>query len=297
VTEADTEHGRGGGYVDLQVNGIGDVDFWSADPAGWRRAGLALRTGRTSAYLATLPSAPLDRYAAALDRVAAARADAEGRDLPRVAGVHLEGPFLGEAPGAHPRELLRRVDVGWLGSLLDLHPGLVRLVTLAPEADPGFEGIRALAARNVVVALGHSRCDYDTAAAAAEAGARVVTHLFNGMGPRHHRSPGLADAAIDPAVDLTPTVIADGVHVHPAVVRSLGATACILVTDAVATGVRSFGQQVVDRDGAAFLEDGTLAGSTLTMARAVRNVVRWGWPRDVAEEAAATRPARVLGAP
>jgi N-acetylglucosamine-6-phosphate deacetylase len=186
------------------------------------------------------------------------------------------------------------MDLPWLATLLDRHPGLVRLVTLAPESDPELAGIRELAARGIVVALGHSRCGYDTAVAACEAGARVVTHLFNAMGPRHHRCPGLADAALDPAVDLTPTVIADGVHVHPAVMRSLRDSDCVLVTDAVATGVRSFGQWVDDRDGAAYLEDGTLTGSTLTMARAVENVVAWGWPVERAHAAATTRPARLL---
>jgi N-acetylglucosamine-6-phosphate deacetylase len=285
------------GYVDLQTNGVGAVDFWSAGPEEWRAAGSSLLATGVTSYLPTLPSGPLDAYDAALDRVAAARDDASSGALPRVVGVHLEGPFLGDAPGAHPRELLRAVDVDWLLARLARHPGLVRLVTLAPEADPNFDGIRALREHGVVVALGHSRCDYDVAAAAAEAGAQLVTHLFNGMGPRHHRSPGLADAALDPLVDLVPTLIADGVHVHPAVIRTLRDVDVILVTDAVATGTEYFGQHVTARDGAAYLDDGTLTGSTLSMEQAVRNVVEWGWPLERALDAASTRPARIAGLP
>lgn len=281
------------GFVDLQVNGVGDVDFWAADPDGWRRAGeRLLGTGLTS-YLPTLPTAPLDEYDAALGRVAAARADAVTRGLPRIEGVHLEGPFLGGAPGAHPVDLIRPMDLGWLLALLDAHPGLVRLVTLAPEADPDFAGIRALAALDVVVALGHSRCSYDDAHSAAEAGARLVTHLFNGMGPLHHREPGLPGAALD-SPRLTPTLIADFVHIHPAVLRLAAlAKRCILVSDAVAVDVEYFGQQVTARDGAAYLSDGTLTGSTLTMERAVFNAERLVG-RALAVEMATRAPAEIL---
>ena len=283
------------GFVDLQVNGVDDVDFWTADPDGWRRAGARLLASGVTSYLPTLTTAPLTEYDAALDRVQAAAADARSRALPRIEGVHLEGPFLGAAPGAHPTDLIRAVDVDWLAGLVDRHPGVVRVVTLAPEADPAFEAVAALTARGVVVALGHSRCDYDTALAAAAAGARLVTHLFNGMAPLHHRHPGLAGAALASPL-LTPMVIADLVHVHPAVLRfALRATSCILVTDAVAVGGHYFGQSVVARDGAAYLADGTLTGATVTMDGAVRNACALLDDRAAALAAAATRPASVLG--
>jgi len=285
------------GFVDLQTNGVDGIDFWSADPEHWRHAGRSLLTTGVTSYLPTLPSGPLDAYDATLDRIAAAQADGTVERLPRIRGVHLEGPFLGDAPGAHPTELLHPMDVEWLMARVERHAGLVRLVTLAPEADPSFEGIRALRAAGVTVALGHSRCDYDTAVGAAEAGATLVTHLFNGMGPRHHRTPGLADAALDPAVDLTPTLIADGAHVLPAVVRSLRAVDLIVVTDAVATGVEYFGQRVTARDGAAYLADGTLTGSTLTMDRALRNLVDWGWSVERALDALTWRPAASASLP
>lgn len=285
-------HGRG--LVDLQINGIGPVDFWTADADGWRDAGRRLLASGVTSYLPTLTTAPLDRYDAGLERVAAARDAARARGEPRIEGVHLEGPFLGAAPGAHPVDLLRPLDLPWLTGLLDRHPGLVRIVTLAPEADPGLDGTRALVEHDVVVALGHSACDYDTAHAAAEAGARVVTHLFNGMGGCTHRAPGLALAALDCPL-LTPTLIADFVHVHPSVARAAAVSSpCALVTDAVAVGVEYFGQAVTARDGAAYLDDGTLTGSTLTMGVALRNAAGLvGTER--AWRMAADIPAAVLG--
>jgi N-acetylglucosamine-6-phosphate deacetylase len=284
------------GLVDLQVNGVGDVDFAATDEDGWRRAGDALLGCGTTGYCPTLVTAPLDAYATALERVAAVRATrAAGR--PQVLGVHLEGPFLGGAPGAHPIALIRLADAGWLGDLLDAHPGLVAMVTLAPEADPGLAATRALTARGVVVALGHSTASYADALAAADAGATVVTHLFNGMAAFHHREPGLVGAALDDD-RLTPTLIADLVHVHPAALRTAIARkrSVALVTDAVAAGAGTVGGlRVAQRDGATRLPDGTLAGSTLSMDRAVRNVVSLGVPVERAIEMASTIPAEVLG--
>ncbi|HEX6311390.1 MAG TPA: amidohydrolase family protein, partial [Acidimicrobiia bacterium] len=162
------------------------------------------------------------------------------------------------------------------------------MVTLAPEADPELAATRLLTERGVVVALGHSTASYDAAGRAAAAGATVVTHLFNGMGPFHHREPGLAGAALTDG-RLTPTVIADLVHVHPAALRlAIGAKRSVaLVTDAVASGD-------VAAD-AVRLPDGTLAGSTLTLAGAVANVVALGVSVERAVEMAATVPAEVLG--
>lgn len=282
------------GFVELQVNGIGDVDFWTAEPDGWVRAGTNLIESGVTSYLPTLVSAPRHRYAAGLERVAAAQAAAERAGLAHIAGVHLEGPFLGDAPGAHPPELLGPVDLDWLLPLLDEHPGLVRLVTIAPEADPELRGTRALVERGVIVSLGHSRCTFEQARQAADAGATMVTHLFNGMGPLAHRAPGLPGAALDDD-RLTPGLIADFVHVHPALLRlAASAKDCVLVTDAVAVGVQYGGQSVIARDGAAYLEDGTLTGSTLTMDQAVRNMVGLiGVARAVAM--ATTTPARLIG--
>ena len=131
-----------------------------------------------------------------------------GSDLPAIAGIHLEGPFLGGAPGAHPPALLTDPDLPWLAAL----PEIVRIVTLAPERDGVIEAIRLLADRGVVVALGHSTATADQARAAVDAGARLVTHLFNGMESFHHRRPGLCGVALTDD-RLVASLIADLVHV------------------------------------------------------------------------------------
>jgi len=235
----------------------------------------ALAVGGTTGLLLTLCSAPLDAYDAMLHRCALVR-DARP-DV--VLGVHLEGPFLGGAPGAHPRDVLQPVDLGFLERM----PDIVRIVTLAPEVDPDLRATRLLAERGVVVALGHSTVDYEGARAAADAGACLVTHLFNGMGPMHHRAPGLPGAALSDA-RLVPTLIADFVHVHPVLVKlALDARAdAALVTDAVP-------------EAATHLPDGTLAGSTLTMDAAVRNVASLGIAPARAVRYATVNPVRILG--
>ncbi|HEY3830843.1 MAG TPA: amidohydrolase family protein [Acidimicrobiia bacterium] len=267
------------GFVDLQVNGVGAVDFATAADEHAIAAALDdLTRHGTTACLPTIVTAPLDAYDEMIDRIRRARDLPDANQRCAILGVHLEGPFLGGAPGAHPKDLLRTVELDWLERLLDRHGDLVRMITLAPEADPGFAAIRMLAERGIVVALGHSSCSYDEAIAAADAGAQVVTHLFNGMRPMHHRDAGLAEAAlVDPR--LTPTLIADLHHVRaPSLQLALNAKERVaLVSDAVAPGAgTSGGLEVVEHDGAVYLADGTLAGSVITLADAVRNVLSLG---------------------
>jgi N-acetylglucosamine-6-phosphate deacetylase len=267
------------GFLDVQVNGTGSVDFATSPVEDVVRTVDALAHGGTTGFLLTLCSAPLAEYRPMLDRAAAvrnARPDV-------VLGVHLEGPFLGGAPGAHPRDVLCPADLPFLRDLCDAYGDLVRMVTLAPEADDGLRAIRELAERGVVVALGHSTVDYDGALAAAAAGASMVTHCFNGMGPLHHRAPGLPGAALTDR-RLVPSLIADFVHVHAAVVRLVleARPDAVLVTDAV-------------RDDNARLPDGTLAGSVLTMDRALRNVASLGLATGQAVRHATGNAARVLG--
>jgi N-acetylglucosamine-6-phosphate deacetylase len=286
----------GPGFVDLQVNGVHDVDFAIADEDGWRRAGRSLLGHGVTSYCPTLVSAPLGTYGPTLERIAAARDDAATRGLPSILGAHLEGPFLGGAPGAHAPELLRLAQPEWLSALLDAQPGLVRIVTLAPEADPMLAATRLLSQRGVIVAIGHSAASYEDVIDAADAGARVVTHLFNGMPPFHHREPGLVGAALDDD-RLTPTIIGDLVHVHPVGLRLAVARKrnVALVTDAVAVPGRSAGVTWSEVDGAARLADGTLAGAVSTMDVALRNLVSIGVRLDRALELAAAVPARLLG--
>ncbi len=286
------------GFVDIQVNGVGATDFATApDEHAIANALDVLAAHGTTACLPTIVTAPLDEYDAMLDRIRRARDLPDARSRCAILGVHLEGPFLGGAPGAHPQDLLRMVDIEWLERLLDRHGDVVRMITLAPEADPDLEATRMLSRRGVLVALGHSTCSFADALAAADAGARAVTHLFNGMRPMHHRNPGLAEAALVDA-RLTPTVIADLHHVGAASLRlALAAKERIaLVTDAVAPGAgTSGGLPVVERNGAVYLRDGTLAGSVIHMLDAVRNVLALGVGSHRARALAATYPTLLIG--
>jgi len=276
------------GFIDIQVNGAGAVDFARASVDEIIAAVDDRAAGGCTACLPTICSAPLDAYEGMLDLLEAVRAARPETVL----GVHLEGPFLGGAPGAHPRELLRPADLEWLRALCDRYGDLIRLVTLAPEADPGNAATAWLRERGVTVALGHSTVDFDGARAAADAGATLATHLFNGMGPLHHRAPGLAGVALT-YQPLVPSLIPDGVHVHPAMVRLalVARPDAVIVTDAVAIA-----PPVVARDGAAYLPDGTLAGSTLTMLDAVQRVAALGVPAATAIRHATSNPAIVIGA-
>jgi N-acetylglucosamine-6-phosphate deacetylase len=285
------------GFVDLQVNGVGGADFAVPDPATWHAALGVLAAHGVTTCCPTLVSAPLDDYAAVL-AVAAGVASGPGDGAPRadVAGVHLEGPFLGGAPGAHPVARLRPADAAWLAEVLDAWPGLVRVVTLAPEADTDLAATALLAARGVVVALGHTTAPETTVRAAVDAGATLVTHLFNGMRPLHHRDAGLVGVALDDD-RLAASLIADLVHVGPTALRVTirAKRDLLLVSDAVATGGSSAAAAAVhEAGGAARLADGTLAGATVLLDGAIRNVVALGVPLERAIEMAATNPARVL---
>jgi N-acetylglucosamine-6-phosphate deacetylase len=273
------------GFVDLQVNGIGDVPVAQATGADWDRLDQSLLAQGVTTWCPTLVSAPPDALEASVAAIAAAAGrPAAGR--PQIAGAHLEGPFLA-VPGAHRPEYLRpEVDLGWLEAL----GAIVRVVTLAPELPGALDAIAALHAGGVLVSLGHSACSAETALAAADAGARLVTHLGNAMGPLHHRAPGLLGAAL--ADDrLAVSVIADLLHTHPVFVRmaftTKGGSGVALVTDAVAAPPGPEPPR---------LPDGTLAGSVLTMPGALSNAVfRSAVSLPDAVTAASTTPARLLG--
>ncbi len=285
------------GLVDVQVNGIDDVDVASAEGGDWERLDRFLLAQGVTTWCPTLVTAPLERYAAPLGRIAEAAArPGSDRPRPHIAGAHLEGPFLGGRPGAHPTGLIIAPDLAWLGDL----PDIVRLVTLAPEVPHGLDAIALLKARGVLVSLGHSAATVDQSLAGVDAGARLVTHVFNGMSGLHHREPGLVGAALtDDRVAVS--LIADGVHVHPAAIavafRCKPRGRVLLVTDAVAWRGPHRGSVAVTNDGtAARLADGTLAGAVIGLDVAVANVVhRSGVPIEDAVFAAATAPADLLG--
>jgi N-acetylglucosamine-6-phosphate deacetylase len=287
------------GFVDLQVNGFGGVDFLGADPADHRRAGTALAATGVTAYLPTLVSSPEEACADALATVAAVSADR--RAGPRILGAHLEGPFLSARwPGAHDPAHLRHPDHAMIERLAGVGP--VAMVTLAPELPGALELIRALASRGVVVSCGHSDADAAAAHAGFDAGARAITHLHNAHRRWAHRDPGLGGVALVRS-DVTVQAIVDGVHLAPE--TSYGAFLAArerfcLVSDATAAaglgpGRHRLGSREIVVEGAsARLPDGTLAGSVLTMDAAVRNLVALGAGETGAVLAATRAPGRLL---
>ena len=275
------------GLIDIQINGIGDVDFSRLQDGGYERARERLSTHGVTTFVPTLISAPLDAMAHSLDALAA-----QGAEM-----VHLEGPFLGGAPGAHNPAYLIETDVDWTLAQLDRHPGLIRIVTIAPEADPSLRLTRALSERDVIVSIGHSTSSYGEARSASERGARAVTHLFNAMSGLHHREPGVVGAALEDDT-LTPSLIADLVHVHPAALNAAieRKRNIALISDAIGIDTTwAAARGVKEIDGAPRLPDGTLAGSVLTLDRAISNVVEHGVPVERAIEMASTIPAELLG--
>jgi N-acetylglucosamine-6-phosphate deacetylase len=292
------------GFIDLQCNGGYGIDLTAEPERLWELAAALPRTGVT-AWLPTIVSSPADWRRRALAALRSPPAP-DGGVVATPLGVHFEGPFLApQRRAAHPETALRRPDGpdaaeahGWSRA------AGVALVTLAPELPGSVDLIRRLVDQGVVVAAGHSAATAALATAAVDAGVRWVTHLFNAMAPLHHREPGLVGVALtDERVCVG--LIADGIHLHPTTVklaaRALG-DRLTLVTDAVAALGRPHGptqlglHDAVAGDDGVRMADGRLAGSTLSLDQAVRNLVAWADVDLAAAVAAATSvPAAVLG--
>jgi N-acetylglucosamine-6-phosphate deacetylase len=283
------------GFIDVQVNGGGDVLFNDAPTAeGIAAIAAAHRRFGTTALLPTLISDTAERMRAAIEAV-------ESTAHPGILGIHLEGPFLSpEKSGAHDRRMLRAPDRAD-EELLKTARRHLTVVTLAPEqVPPGF--IAGLAAAGVRVSLGHSMATYDETRAALSEGLSGFTHLFNAMRPLGSREPGPIAVALEEPVYFG--LIVDGVHVAPPTLRLAlrGAGRPMLVTDAMPpVGGRSgkfalAGHEITARDGRLTRADGTLAGSLLDMASAVRNCVRLlDVPLTSALAFASANPASFLG--
>ncbi len=289
------------GFVDLHVHGGGGGSYTTGDHHEAARVVDFHRRHGTTTTMASLVTAGL----AELERVVVALADLVADGL--LAGVHLEGPWLSpKQRGAHDPGLLRAPEAPEVERLLRLGRGTVRLVTLAPELDGGLAAVGRIVQAGAVAALGHTDATYAVTREALDAGATVGTHLFNAMRPVHHREPGPVVALLDDP-RATVEVIADGVHVHPAMLRravtTKGAERVALVTDAMAAAGMADGDyqlgglQVQVTDGVARLAEGdALAGSTLTMDAAFRGAVQEsGLPLEVAARLASTTPGRCAG--
>ena len=288
------------GFVDVHVHGGDGADFMDAHDEGTERIlAFHARHGTTALAATTLSASRGDLQSAveAIRRVAANTPDGA-----EIVGVHLEGPYINPGrAGAQDRASIRPSDIHELAALINEAPRLRWIVTLAPE----LEGARALIEHfrdRVLFSIGHTSADHATTATALEWGACHFTHLFNAMTGLHHRDPGVVGAALT-SVAATAELIADGVHVHPAALRIAVAAMphrIALVTDAMrACGLadgtyKLYDYEVTVGDGAARLADGTLAGSVLTMAGAVKNMVELaGIPIETVIPLATEVPARI----
>jgi len=288
------------GFIDLHVHGGGGHDVMEGGDAA-RQVATSHACHGTTSLLATTMTAPADELVGALTALAPqARARAEG--AARILGVHLEGPFINAGKlGAQP-DFARALGVDEVRALHAIAP--IRLITIAPEVPGHLEAIDELRAAGIVVQIGHSLASYEESCAALDRGAAGFTHLFNAMSPFHHRSPGVVGAALAHAEFAE--IIPDLLHVHPgairAALRSIPHLYCVTDSTAAAgmpDGEYRLGRQTVTKClGGVRLADGTLAGSTLTMDQALRNLVE-ALGMDLAEASlrVSTHAARYLGLP
>lgn len=267
------------GFIDVHMHGSIGHDVMDGSLASLRNVSDFLVRGGVTSFLGTTMTDSAARIEAALG---AMTRFAKVRATPLL-GIHIEGPYLnadyrGSQPALHLRAPQRDEYLPWLET------GLVKLITMAPELPGGERLLQDTLARGVAVSIGHSGSDYEAAARYFALGASQVTHTFNGMAGIHHRRPGIFLAALeDPRVIFQ--IIPDGVHVHPAVVRMLlrlaGEERVAVITDAMqATGLGDGDYALGDvfvtvKDGEARTIDGGLAGSTLTMAQALKNMMRF----------------------
>ncbi|HTE69798.1 MAG TPA: N-acetylglucosamine-6-phosphate deacetylase [Actinomycetes bacterium] len=266
------------GFVDLHAHGAVGVDVMDADPDGLRRMARFFARHGVTAWLPTTMTAAGPDLERALEAVRTVAGPVDGGAT--VLGAYLEGPYLSPARlGAQDGSLVRVADRVEAARLLD--PGVVRVLAVAPEIEGNRWLVGEAAASGVTVSAGHTDATYDQARQAVQDGVRHVTHAFNAMRPLGHREPGMLGAALT-LPELRCELVADNVHVHPAAMRLLlqakGAGGVVLVSDAVrATGLPDGAYTVGDRpaihmDGAIRLADGTLAGSVLTLDRALGNL-------------------------
>ena len=308
------------GYIDLHIHGSAGYDVMDdaaeALPAIER---LLARHGVTS-YFPTTVTAPMDETLRAIERLADAIEEGErnhdndeaGRDninnndgkrRARPLGIHLEGPFISHARrGVHPGQDLLAPTPALFEKLWQASRGRIRMMTIAPELEGALEVITEAARRGVCVSLGHSDADFAATERAIDAGARHATHTFNAMRPLDHRSPGILGAVLtDPRISAD--IIADAVHIAPAIMKlfaqAKGPERTVLITDAIsATGMPNgryrLGSFEVDVCDGKCTRDGRLAGSVLTLDRAVRNLAQFAeWDLAQAVGAASRNPARV----
>jgi len=293
------------GFIDTHFHGSGGDDVMANGADGIRRIAKSVLRFGTTGFLATTIAARRDELLSSIsETLSASQQPSAGA---AILGIHLEWPFINVSfKGAQPEWGIRDPNLEECRELLLAGSGLVKIMTLAPELPGGFELIKLLVESGVEPSLGHSTADYDTALAAIEAGATRATHLFNAMSGLHHRKPGLAAACLcEPGIQAE--IICDGVHVDPRMIdlawRTKGCDGLTLVTDATAAqghgdGIYTLGDFEIEVRGplCTLRDQATIAGSVLTMNRAVANAIAFsGMSLVDAASMAASGPARLCG--
>lgn len=287
-------------YIDLQVNGHGGVDLLSAKtPDEVRVVSRSLFKNEVAGYLPTIITTSLQSAVRSIELIETVRKEPK-RGEALILGIHLEGPFIStEKAGVHPKEFIAPPSLEHLKALLSA--GLVRLVTLAPEIAGAIDLIKYLVGQEIIVSLGHSNATKSEANVGFDAGAKTVTHLFNGMSKPP--AQGLSDVAIE-RQDVMVQVIADGVHVSDDLLMQTLPKIMdrfIITNDAVAAaglgdGNFTFGDiNVVAKNGQARSIDGKLAGGVANLGDSINRLIALGIPIETAIASATTRPCDLIG--
>ncbi|WP_371381791.1 N-acetylglucosamine-6-phosphate deacetylase [Sporomusa aerivorans] len=286
------------GFIDLHIHGCAGADTMDEEEDALAVMSKALPATGVTAFLPTTMTMPFVSVAAALSRIRASMGSGQGA---KILGCHLEGPFISaEYRGAQDARHILKPSYRKIADFADV----IKIVTIAPELPASLSFIRQAAKANIVVAIGHSAAGYEELLAAIEAGASHITHTFNALAVPNHRQPGILGAVTDSLA--TCELIADNIHVHPAMQRLLvklaGGERLVLITDAMRAALMPDGnydlggQQVRVANGTARLESGVIAGSVLTLNRAVANFWQTsGLPLHEVLAMATRNPARKLG--
>jgi N-acetylglucosamine-6-phosphate deacetylase len=293
------------GFFDVHVHGAVGQDFMTAGVEGVEAAGRFLASRGVAYYLPTTVTGPVEGTLRALEVLAGAIEGERGEMVARPLGVHLEGPFISHKKrGVQPEEFIAGPSVALFERYWEASRGTIRLMTIAPELPGALELIAYAVEKGVRVSLGHSNATAAETLAGIAAGAVSATHMFNAMRAMDHRESGIAGTVLD-YHDLYAEMICDGVHVDPAMVRMWlrlkGEERGILITDGISAagmpeGMYSLGGMEVEVKGGVCLSGGVLAGSVLTMDRAVENVREFtGVGLGAAVRLASRNPARMLG--
>lgn len=297
------------GFIDIHIHGGAGHDVMQDDPSGRVAFEKLLAKHGVTSYLPTTVTAPMDRILGAVDRLGnlLSAEDADHQHVgARPLGIHLEGPFISAAKcGVHPPEYLVAPTIDLFEKILDASGGTLKMMTIAPELPGAADVIHHARERGIHSSIGHSNATFEEAAKGIAAGAVSATHTFNAMRALDHREPGILGAVLSDE-RMMADIIADGVHVAPAIVevflKAKGTQRAVLITDAIsATGMPDGTYQLgpfqvqVRGDRAEF--QGSLAGSVLTLDRAVRNVMSFAnWSLQHSVVLATRNPAQLIGA-